>query len=524
MPNDSVFGSEEPVKRTRSRHDDDMDYSEDELAERDQEDGPPEEETVKQLIERVSREDEWDIFEDLGDALFMKGDKVKYSIKRNGEHIAMVEHPYSYEQLQEQFGGGSFQIICRSSLQKKFIKSQSRMIAAPIKKLEVKSEAPPEKKESSELSILALMQQMQEKSELERKREKEEAKIEAREREEKLKAEANTTTMLMMKMMEQQQAAQQQFMTTLVTMMSGKREEPREDKRMDKMFDLLLTSLLDKKGKGESIDPIELMKLTQEAEEKGYRRAQEIREIAEEQAEILAARNSGKEEGEPEEKESVTQTLLKSMAPLFATAMMPGAAPRQMPQQAVKRVAVNPHLPARPAPKPLAAPKAPEAAKPAAPTPTPVAAKPASTKPITGFAGLPTRSAITKKPEETVNQKKLIEETVITEIGKDLQANFFSGNFQPEATADSSMKILEAKGITPQQLCSQYTLSDMMEVAKAKGLPERINQYLERFYAHCQAKAAVGAGKAPEHGELEASSTRPGEPEDSGDHAEDRSL
>lgn len=511
MPNDSVFGTQETPRKTRPQAHDDDDFSEDELLERDQEDGPPEAETIQQLIERVSREDEWDIFEDLGDALYARGDKVKYSVKRNGEHIAMVEHPFSYEELQEKFGGGSYQIICRSTLQKKFIKSQSRLIAAPPKRLDPIPTPAPEKKETSELGVLALMQQMQEKAEADRKAEREEARREAREREEKLKSEASSTTMLMMKMMESQAAQQQQFMTTIVGVLAQKPQEPKEDKRMDKMFDMLLTMILDKRGKGEAIDPIELMKLTQEAEEKGYRRAQEIREIAEEQAEMLAARSGGKEAGEPEEKESVTQTLLKSMAPLFASVM----APQPQPTQAQRRVPVNPHLPARPAPK-LPSPQAPKAA--AAPAPVTVAPT-IQPKAPAGFMGLPSRSTTPKKED---GMKKLIEDTVISEIGKDLQANFFSGNFKPEEAAERSMGILEAKGITPKALCSQYSLQDMIEVAKAKGLPERINQYLERFYAHCQAKAAVGAGKAPEHSEHGTPSAGSGQPQDRGGDEEDR--
>lgn len=40
MPNDSVFGTQETPRKTRPQAHDDDDFSEDELLERDQEDGP----------------------------------------------------------------------------------------------------------------------------------------------------------------------------------------------------------------------------------------------------------------------------------------------------------------------------------------------------------------------------------------------------------------------------------------------------------------------------------------------------
>jgi hypothetical protein len=84
-------------------------------------------------------------------------------------------------------------------------------------------------------------------------------------------------------------------------------------------------------------------------------------------------------------------------------------------------------------------------------------------------------------------------------IGKDLAANFMSGNFQPEKTAEKSLEVLKPHGITPDSLYAEFTLQDMIKIAKAKGMPDKINPYLERFHAHIGSKAAVGTRSAPEN-------------------------
>lgn len=507
-----------------------------------------EELSVEEIIARAESAEEWDIFEDIGVHLAAKGDQVKYSVKLNGEHKATVPHPCSYDWLQKKYGGGSYHVTLRSYLFSKkqgggYLKSQSKMVANPTEE-ERDEDAPlpttlggvlpaPEKGPNS-MELLGMLQTMTEKSrseqhaELQRIREENrireerlerEARIreerlekEAREREAKRESEGSNTMMMLMKFMEQsstaaREAAQRQN-EMLIALLTKAPAPEKEDKRSEKMFDMLLNLMLDKKSKGESLDPIALQKLLAEARDEGYSRAQEIRALAKEEAALLAARLNPSSDGEEEEREepkSTTKMLIETLAPVItqfaqgaqnaqaaqarAMAMPRPTQPRQL--QAPR--GINPNLPARPNPG----------------TPAPGAAPAPQTAPAAGGGEHPMKEANAPKPPQRdpndilgrtkpqqvgksmkPSKKEIVSELVTNLIGADLSANIFSGEFNPEGTADKALLSLKDHEVDAKWLLEHFTLQDMKTTAAQKGIPDTVHPYLERFYKQIEAQLA----------------------------------
>lgn len=522
----------------------------------------PDELSIEAIIKRADAAKEYDIFEDIGAPLAERGDRVTYSIKKNGAHVGSVAHPFSYDKIQEKWGGGTYQVTLRSFLFAKkpgggYLKSQSKMVAdkeEPGIALGASAALPGAVEKGSTMELLATLQQMNQqnraeaKAELERVREEnrlreerlerefkareERLEREARERESKAEKEGTSTIMLVMKMMESQQkqaeAAAERQITMLTTLM--KRDEPKESKREDRLFDMLLESALDKKSKGESLDAVSLHKMMMEMQEKGYERANEMRELVREEAARLAGRSLPDDDDGEEEKEepkSTTRMLLDTIAPVLAglaaqgaQAAPPQAMPVRRPMPLARQLqprGINPNLPARPvapgtaappAPRPVAAPQpAPRAAAPQAPRPT-QPSQPQAPKPQASMVTAPKPQAVKASMKPT--KKEIVSEVVINLIGQDLAANMLSGKFDPEGTASRALLSLKDHGIslpnpvqdgkveapevgTARWLLQNYTLDDMKAVAKSKGLPEAIFEYLERFYAAIKATVPAQA-------------------------------
>lgn len=492
---------------------------------------PEEEMSVEEILAQAEDSEDYDIFLDVGSRLADKGDDVGYSIKRSGRQVTFARHPYSYEQLQKEYGGGAYVIQLRSSKFSKkkgggYIKTQSRTLEDP--------KGPPTalvaEKGPSAAEMLTMIQQMNDKArseskaELDRLREESRAREERleregrireerlereakeretrdREREEKRKNEGENTMMMFLKMMEQsnqqaREAAQRQS-DLLITLLTKTPPEPKEDKRNEKMFDMLLSVIIDKKNKGESIDPIAFQAAIAKAEEKGYSRAKEIRELANEEAERLAARigasSTEDSDDEEEKEESPTQTLLKTLTPLIAQMAAAPAAPQPPPQrmiarnpQPVRRPPVNPNAVARP-PVVQAPQQAPRTSlqvpKEPAKQPTNLAKNAQTGLP----RAVPTTVQVTKGIPVTQKPKtkEIVSEVVVNLMGADLGANFMTPDkLNPESVAEKALAspTLKELKVDARWLVSNFTLEDMKEVAKKKGLPDAVHPYLERFY------------------------------------------
>lgn len=446
--------------------------------------GVPQTDMTPEQILSALDEDEFDIFVDVGDAFTKAGDRITYTIKRDGEFLAgSIKHPFSWDQVQAKYGGGTYQVTARSTKKGGYIKTESRNVAPP-------AETPAEHRDenmkpptNSTTDLLLLLQNMK-KEEREEAREREDRieqqrredqqrkDQEAKERVEEMKNSSNQTMTMMMQMMKSQS---EQTNALLTALMGGKKEEMGIEKIL-----ALVEKVSGKKGAGE-MTVAEQIRIAADAEERGRKSTLEMLRMADKRAEEIAdMRERGgtsKEEGS-----SAIERVIEAVTPLaqgFMAAKM-GAAP-----SAPSIPGVNPHTKALP------------------PPPGPLSMKPRAPN-TAQMLGLNRTPGERKAPVMT--QKDVIEKIVVDEIGKDLSANMLTMKFDPEGAADKALAILSTHKITPVVLCSQYSLDDMLKGAKARGLPEQVTPYLERFYAHIKGKAdantkdeaTVGLGTAPE--------------------------
>lgn len=444
--------------------------------------------------------EEFDIFMDVGDALTRAGDRITYTIKRDGEFIAgSVKHPFSWDQVQQKYGGGTFQVIARSTNKKGYVKSESRNVA-PLTTENVASSEREEPSTGNNITeLLAILQAdkrqereearaAEERREQERREREERAEEERRRREEDAKKDGNSTMLLMMKMMEAQSSQTTALLTALIT--GGQKKEP--DVSVEKIMSLMdarmekVIALVQGKDKTKDIDALKLIELQSNAEERGYKRAMDMHNQAEKKAEVLAEMRENAGAPAVEKAPSTTKMLLEAVVPAVQSFMAArGGVPGMMPAAApAAALAHTPAKPMNPAIKnqivlrPPAPPRAPNAAR-TNPAPAPAAAQPA-------------------KEPQAMTQHERVEQTVFTEIEKDLRANLLTQKFDPEGTANRCLEMLKPFGITPQWLCSNYSLTVMMDKAKAKGVPDQLKPYIERFHAEIEAKTRVGLGEPSE--------------------------
>lgn len=454
--------------------------------------GEPNEDLDEEELDEVAEQvDEFDIFTDVGEKLTKAGDRITYTIKRNGEFLAgSVQHPYSWDQVQKKYGGGTFTIIARSTQRGGYVKTQSRNVAGPD--LEEKQHAA-QPSGSSITELLALMTQ-QRKDEQEAQRHRDEQAAEERrererlrkeEEEKRLNAENNSTNTMMTMMMQMMKSQSEQTTALLAAVMGGKKEDIKLEKimeMMDQRMEKTIQLLTGKEKKNEGIDPFKLIEMQATAEERGYKRAMDAVDLADKKAEELA---DMRERGGTQEKEttSTTKTLVDAVMPVVQTFMesrSPALQQAPAPQDPRAHARALPPPPVKPAPQNKG---------------------PAQAASVLGL-GRPLPTPAQRKPQPMKDPKKtLIENTTIAEIGKDLSSNLLTGKYNPEGTADKVLELLKPHQIDAAALCSQYTLDDMIKAAAAKGIPDAIKPYLERFYAHIKAKTTVGTGSAAQGSE-----------------------
>jgi hypothetical protein len=462
--------------------------------------GEPAVELTEDEIENLANQDDsFDIFIDVGEKLYKEGDRVLYTVRKDGAFLAgSIKHPFSWDQIHRKYGGGTYQVNARSSRAGKFVKSESRFLADIAVDDDDRPREEMRSSSGSAVELLALLQQSkkedmeearrrEERIERDRKEERERLERENKERMEAQKSEQSSTMQLMMQMMQQSNAQTTALLTALV---GGKKEDVSIEKvltlmdtRMEKMIERIVP-----KEKKSDLSYKDLL----DAEDRGYKKAMDMHSLADKKAEDLAdLREAGGAQKDNSESTvvKVIENLMPAVQGLMAARMaMPTASP-----QAPLHPGVNPHRPALPAP--------PTAGAKVAPKPPTAASAPAR-GPLNAATVLgvnkPAPRVEPRKAIEPMESRELIERTVFQEMGVDLSTNFmFPSKLNPEGVAEKCLQILKPFGISAKTLCSQYTLDDMINVAKGKGIPDAIRPYLERFHAHIQAQTPVDAGSDP---------------------------
>ena len=294
----------------------------------------------------------FDVFSDIGEERFKKGLITRYAVKKNGQHLATLEHPLSWDKVREKFGAGHYQVVAKDGLSGAYLKWQTQMLGELPQSMEDDNEPQhtPQNQDQGQtggMSFFQIMQMMETKAENARREAREEARAQQIAQAEQTKAIFGTFAELF-KAKNTENQGQPNMQIEMMKMMQSMTEKLADNQR--EMFKEINKKIEDvsKKGK-DDLTLSDVLKLSQDQQAKGFDMYSKFYNLAEKIAEdkvesLEEARQSGSGGGESD---SLTTTLIKSLAPILAA-----AAAQQAGQQPVMTAAPQQALPPARRPQP----------------------------------------------------------------------------------------------------------------------------------------------------------------------------
>lgn len=334
--------------------------------------------TEADILREIEEKNKFDIFTDIGDHWQELGQIVRYQIDKNNRMLTKVDHPFSWEKVQEKFGAGHYNIIAKlPSNNNKYLKAQAKVLASPpeespdyaLKNYIEKTKEAPQNQGMNVNEVITMLERKNELAEaraIEADRKAEERILKA---EEKARADAKERMELQEKMMDKLSAGNKTSgdmiaqLTPIITILAPlllKKEAPKDtgidtmmkiqemnikmmenmQKNTEKMFSQLgesIKSIAESRGKSDveaEFTPFKVMKMIKDAEADGFKRFKELDELAEEKA--LAREEARGDSNDSGSKDSTVDTLIKSMAPVLGQ-MLAGGGQQARPQPVVQQ-------------------------------------------------------------------------------------------------------------------------------------------------------------------------------------------
>lgn len=468
----------------------------------------------EESIEEEMSSREFDIFTDFGDIHAKKGDIPKYYIYKNGSLVLIKNHPYSWEQIQDELGGGHYKVRMSSMATGKIIKTQSQAIAdSPISKSK-DTEITQNNKFFDLLGTMnQTLQEQQLRQEERAQQERERFQREMKEQQEKIQMESQNqqNTMLAMltalmskpkddsteKMMMAMQQQSQQNMQMMIAMMDSSKGKDNSSEVMQMIMQMNQNTMLMMKEmsnnqaqvvdkitdkieklqhKDDGLGGLKLVELFQTAQSQGFEQMKMLNELAEMKA-------SEKSDSDSDD-DSITKTLIKSVVPMVGQlASIASAQKGVQAQQALPSIAptqVPPTRNNRPQGQGQAQAKRPN-------TQGSVPINRQNGQP--NIVGLP-RPKVAKQPVaqnpksgkiEVSGQKQKALEILIPFIGECLV-----GAKSEEVSARESIDKLIGNGIDPVIVIPQFSGKELIKIANDLGLRDEeyagLNNWLEGYY------------------------------------------
>ena len=437
-----------------------------------------------------------------------------FRILKNSALVGTEYYPCSWEKIQKKYGEGLFVVKAVRASKGTYIKSATQLIGAPTEAVH----APIEEKTSSSVDPMAIM------ALLSQERDKVEAKL--REERRDKREEESAMMKLVLAMTQNQQQGKNDSTIALQQMMLDMQKTNFEMlKQMQNDTAKMFESLNNKK---DTISNFELLKLVQDSRNGGWEQAQKFYEMldkkAEEKAEALADARGG---DEPAEKDSVTDTIIKSLVPVLGTVLsQPGQQARpQLPQRPPQvqhprsqaqplnpNVVVPPGTPtAQTSSQPKTGPTLPRAdinelnekldigedeeslgVNDTAKGPVPHLNGSAALRsnkpdlkvlPNSNELGLDGRSQLTQ--DETTAQ-----EIAIKDLAIPLIADKLVNGAEPRSSASEVILALQTHGIKAKDIVNHWPLHKLIAHAREMGVPEIADPWFKEFYSEIEVIAA----------------------------------
>jgi hypothetical protein len=448
---------------------------------------------------------EFDIFDFCQKEFVEKGDYIDYSIKKNGALAGTKKHPYSWEKVQKEFGEGRYQVIAKSKTTGRIVKKQSMEVEGlnghayedekkssfdPSDLVSKIAEAVKPKQEGPNfMELFTLMNNASEKARIEAERaaEKQQSTV--------VQMMQQNTQMMLAMFQSQTQAPKQDNTVELARLIQSFAE------KMENRFEKTIDKIQAQNQPKDNVSVIEMIKMREEAQEKGFKLYSQLNQLAETKAQekvelIEEYRGEG---GSSEKKDkSMTETLIETMLPTIAGALAKTASTPAAPQIPQRRVVSGPIgvRPGTPRPKTQTLPKANLEPKKAAvqtgrenPRQSVQVPRPLNQS-VNSDSGLPKANFTVSKPQPAAKTV----EAVSTQWKKsvtDLLVPVYTGHLleqtEPVKVAPIILGTLAQNGIGREEFLEKVSSSDILDVVKGFELPEIAYPWFEEIYAHIKA-------------------------------------
>ncbi len=443
------------------------------------------------IVDFGAAADSFDVFAEGFKRANEAGDSVRYHIKKNSQFLCVKDYPYSWEDLQREFGGGYYQIIAKRRSNGLILKQQSESIAEDPNKTERSNQAP--QAGSENLSALAMVQQFQERAE-------ERARSDSKSNESGLASVMQTVAQMQQKstemMMTMMMESSKQTQNLMMAMMANK-----EPKGIDPVVSLL-TTLLTKDTKPTGMAFEQVLKMLADKERDTRQAVEKQYETIEKKADALATMKAeAMTAGEGGEEESGLSGMMKGFLPVLAQLAQskqnqPTITPEQEMQmriEAERRASgggipqnfldENPMRPAIPAPSNRPRQQQQQPTRPAQ-NARPVA------QPEANRAQNPVQPGkVVQEPQDPVALSRLKER--ILAVSGMLVVQGRMENKKSDETAEICLIGLEKEGISRQTVANTFKLEDFHKYAESYGatITAEDAEWLREFYEYIKTSA-----------------------------------
>ena len=483
----------------------------------------------------------FDIFEYCHKNFVGSGTPIKYQIKKDGTLMGEMTHPCSWVKIQKKWGEGHYTVAAKKRTDNQYIKQQT-LDLGPIDQPE--SAAQTEINEQLErlarlqapqgpqmdmtgimTQMMSMFQQMQQMNHDDKKSEERDAR----------KSENMQNQTLLTVLQGQQTSSQQMFMemqkSNQEMMLKMQENMNGVQQKMDDKFSRLIEKMNDAGNKKDQLGTLELLKLMENSEDKGWEKMKLIMEIAE-------AKAAEKEEGGGD---GMVGKLIGGILPLLSGAQQQQAAMLQQQRGSLpqgQRHGGNPrHQPAPQRPNPQGRAIPPQAQRasqasgleenPQAPIGFPgmtfVEEPAVETKPSGGVMTEPLeREAEIIEPEvveeatptgepdtlegllaEASPHQRSIAEITIPKIAEGLMSSQ-----DPRANADQCLQMVWSQmQLGPDEVLKHFPFDFMLRIARAFQIGAEAEPWFKEYYAHIEDSAGndvEGTSEPAEGAEQEA--------------------
>lgn len=479
----------------------------------------------------------FDIFEDIGKPRTEKGEVIRYIVKKYGQHVATKYHPYTWEELRKEFGGGQYQVIARSDSTNRYLKAQTLMLGQNVSARAEDDENRPNREpapapqvnwQQPQMSFIELMNLMQNQGDRAREQATQQAQQQAQTQVAMITA--------MTEMMKGQQAQGQTLFMEMTKMTSqvAKDMSATQEKIMEKMNQRMdkIAEIATKKPEHDGPNWVDVMKMSNDSQNKGFELFEKIMRLAEIKAEekvelIESARESNNDN---DKKKSLTDSLIEGLLPVIASSVARSQQQPQLPQQTQSQLprqqgVPNQALPRRSIQGQRPSPNGQVRRGP----PTPARGTQASgqgtqrtdgrgnRRPVT-FSGPTVGPSVVVRPangaarnsgvvdgpvkvDETITDKLTVESTPTQDVKAKVQEILpvFLGGLMLDAdeipvAAGKTLEFLAENDVSRDSFLASVKVEDLLAVAVQYELPKEAHEWLNGLYAYIQNESRTELG------------------------------